>query len=361
MLADVSLENRVPCRCGVMSESADPSARSCPQETDPSRAATADRRLPPQLYLAPLLVVVLLVIAWLVFSWSFHGDDDPQALVQHMRGPGHGNWQTAFSVAELLRNPRNEALRRDPALCRELASILDEQLGDAAADASETQFQVFLCRALGEFTIPDGLPSLLQAAEVSQSQGHVDVQCAALEAIAVLTGNVGRDVVCGDPRVMAVLLDTSRAASDPGLTVGADRVASTAAFTLGVVGGSAAAQRLRQLLSDRRPDVRYNAATGLARQRDPAAIPVLIEMLDTDSPLSLEDESDVAAQARKRALVISNAVRAVRLFAAGGAAERRPLIEALRRLQDAPELPAQLRTAVQAAQAELRGVERPLK
>ena len=338
-----------------MNPSADPSAVSRPPEAEEAAAAVADRRFPRQLVLAPLLVVMLLVIFWLVFSWSLSGDDDPQALVRHMRGPGRENWQTAYSVAELLRNPDNAALRRDAALCRELATILDEQFRNAATNVSQTQFQVFLCRALGEFEIPDGLPSLLEAAEISQRQGHTAVQCAALEAIAVLSRNVGPGLVRGDARAMQVLLDASGLAGAPAVTADADRVASTAAFALGVVGGPAAVQRLRQLLADRRPDVRYNAATGLARQRDSAAIPVLVEMLDTDSPLSLEDEPDAAAHARKRTLVISNGIRAAQLFAAGGEAERRPLIDALRRLQDGPELPAQLRAAVQAAHAELRG------
>ncbi len=87
----------------------------------------------------------------------------------------------------------------------------------------------------------------------------------------------------------------------------------------------------------------------------PTAIPVLLEMLDTDKQLSLESEPDAAAHARNRELVLSNAVRAaVRLVAANPQADRHALIDALEQLRDAPELPARLASAVQAAQAELR-------
>ena len=338
-----------------MNQSTDPSGAPNSQVAGQPLAAVANRRLAPQLYLIPLLVVSFLAVAWLLFSWSLQADSDPQALLRDMRIPNHGNWQKAYALAELLRNPRNEALRENAALCRELASILDDQLRHVNNDPSQTQLRVFLCRALGEFHVPDGLPSLLQAAEVSRSKGHIDVPCAALEALALLAGNIGPDVLRSDPRAMAVLLDASRAASDPETTINRDRVASTATFTLGVVGGPVATQRLRQLLDDRRPDVRYNAATGLARHGDAEAIPVLLEMLDTDKQLSLESEPDAAAHARNRELVLSNAVRAaVRLVAANPQADRHALIDALEQLRDAPELPARLRAAVQAAQAELR-------
>lgn len=336
----------------AMSEPTDTFGKSELQAAEPSVVA---RRLPPPLYLVPLLVASLLVVVWLVFSWSLPADYDPQTLVRDMRVPNHGSWQQAYALAALLRNPRHEALREDATLCRELASILDEQLRAVNDDPSHTQFRVFLCRALGAFHVPDGLPSLLQAAEVSQSKGHTDVHCAAIEALAVLADNVGPDVLLNDARALTVLLDASRTASDPESRVNRDRVASTATFTLGVVGGPVATQRLRQLLDDCRSAVRYNAATGLARHGDTASIPVLLEMLDTDNHLSLAHDPDAALSARHRELVWSNALRAARrLVAANPQADRRRLIAALEQLRVAPALPVRLRSAVQAAQAELR-------
>ncbi len=336
-----------------------PSAASGPRENVPPRTPAADRRVSRRLVVAPLLITLLLAMAWLVFSWPFQGDHDPRALVRALRAPGHGNWQTAYSLANLLRNPGQEALRRDSALCRELSSILNQQLEHPVTDGSQVPFRVFLCRALGEFEIPDGLPSLLLAVEVSRRQGQIDIQCAALEAIAILAARVGPGVARADPQIESVLLDASRAASDPGAGAGADRVASRAAFTLGVVGGPAAVQRLRQLLSDRRPGVRYNAATGLSRHRDPAAVPVLLEMLDSDILLSHDDAADPAAEARMRALMIRNAARALRQYSDVDPEVRRLAVDALQRLRDAPGLPAELRAAVEAGQSELQGGSQP--
>ncbi len=182
--------------------------------------------------------------------------------------PNPENWRKAYALAELLRNPRNEALRENAALCRELASILDDQLRHVTDDPSRTRLRVFLCRALGEFHVPDGLPSLLRAAEVSRSKGHIDVPCAALEALAVLAGNIGPDVLRSDPRAMAVLLDASRAASDPETTHQQRPCCVHRHVHVGCGRGPCRHAALRQLLDDRRPDVRYNAATGLARHGD---------------------------------------------------------------------------------------------
>jgi HEAT repeat protein len=289
-------------------------------------------------------------MAWWVLSWALHASDDPQTLLRALRDPHRGDWRTAYTLAELLRNPQNRALREDTSLCRELASILEERLEDRSPDSSQAALRVFLCRALGEFHAVDGLPALLHAAEAGQRKGARDVQCAALEALAVLAGNLGPSAVRRDPRVVAVLLDASQASSGSEAAAEDDRVAATAAFALGVVGGPAAGQRLRELLDDQRPDVRYNAATGLAREGDAAAIPVLLEMLTTDTSLSVRD-------ARQRELVMLNAARAARFFTAQGSAERQPLIEALARVHDASELSPALRAAAEAARAELSAVD----
>ena len=144
----------------------------------------------------------------------------------------------------------------------------------------------------------------------------------------MLAANVGPDKLSHDPRCLTVLLDGSRVASGPGAAGDRDRVASTATFTLGVVGGPVAVERLRELLDDRRPDVRYNAATGLARHGAVAATPVLLEMLDTDNQLSLINEPNTAALAHRRDLLVSNGIRAaVQLVAANPQADRHALLE----------------------------------
>ena len=93
-------------------------------------------------------------------------------------------------------------------------------------------------------------------------------------------------------------------------------MAATATFALGVVGGEAACAQLRQLLQDVRPEVRYNAATGLARQGDEQCIPVLVEMLTTAEHSSLAADSADGDRERIRDVLVRNAVRAARQLSA---------------------------------------------
>ncbi|MHB8969194.1 MAG: HEAT repeat domain-containing protein [Pirellulaceae bacterium] len=311
--------------------------------------------VPPGLILVPLLVVVVFVIAWwLVLRW-LNADYDPHELLRDMRAPSHNSWQQAYAFSELLRDPRHAALKEDTTLCRDLAAILDEQLRQAGQDPAGIQFQVFLCRALGEFRVADGLPALLRAAAASADEARIEVRCAVLEALAVLAGNLTPGALREDPRVLTLLLDASRETDAASAAANKNRVASTATFALGVVGGPTALHRLQQLLDDPRPDVRYNAATGLARHGDVTAIPVLLEMLAAADSSWLNDESSEAVRARKLAWLVSNAIHAsVRLVETNPQADRQPLLGALDRLGEASNLPVWVRLEVQAAQAQMQ-------
>ena len=300
-------------------------AESSAADQTPSTAQA--HAVPPGLILVPLFVVAVLVIAWwLVLRW-LNADYNPHDLLRDMRAPGRDSWQKAYAFSELLRDPRHAALKEDATLCRDLADILDDQLRQAEQDPTWIKSQVFLCRALGEFRVADGLPALLRAAEASHSEARIEVRCAVLEALAVLAGNLAPGVLREDPRVIALLLDASREAN--AAAASGNRVASTATFALGVVGGATAMRRLRQLLDDPRPAVRYNAATGLARHGDATAMPVLLEMLGAADSSLLDDESSEAVRERTQGLLLSNSLHAaVRLMEANPQADRQSLMRA---------------------------------
>ena len=57
---------------------------------------------------------------------------------------------------------------------------------------------------------------------------------------------------------------------------------------MGVIGGGKAESTLETLLSDGHSDVRYNAATGLARHGNARAVDVLLEMLDPAEAARIE-------------------------------------------------------------------------
>jgi len=148
---------------------------------------------------------------------------------------------------------------------------------------------------------------LIKAANTQRDDREAQVRWFALESIAALAENV-RNADPGakfeHPQLEPTLLS---AATDK-----EPLVRKRAAFVMGVVGGDRLLEALRGLLTDSYPDVRYNAATGLARYGDPAAIEVLVEMLDPAETAGLEIEEQKEAREQKRQKIVSNALRAAR-------------------------------------------------
>ena len=313
------------------------------QITDPSSTADLpDRSLPPveaptgsfilQLFLIPMVIVTMVVLLWLMFSWMAHmGRDNPTAIIQQLRKFDDSSWQRAYELAELLRSPdpKYDALRRDPEVCDELVSLLEADL-DLPAKGNKDEMgirlkrRMFLCRAIGSFDIPDGIPILLRCIQEPGKDG-ADVQLSALEGVATLAKNVGPEKVRTEKGLLPAVLAASHQSDDESsTTVASDgksyyrpggEVRAVAAYALGVLGGNEEEERLVVMLGDPYPNARYNAATGLARAGDVRCIPVLEEMLLPDNPLAAKDERGEKDQDNKRVIVLRNGIQTTLILA----------------------------------------------
>ncbi len=320
------------------------------QSAEPSRHSAG-------LYVLPALIVLIFVGAWLFAFWLLHEGQDPRSLVQGMQQPGRRSWQKAYALSQLLSDPEHDELKDDVQLCRALADILTQQNQQAEEarqagepeDDERVRFRAFLCRALGTFRLPDGLPALLDCAATETShlparRERRQVRLAAIEAIAVLSVNVGTRQIQANPTAVDVLVAASREAGRAESTARESDVAAAATFALGVIGGPQATAQLVQLVADTRPDVRYNAATGLARQSRPEAIPVLLEMLDPENRMAVQDEKTKSARTRKQGMILRNAIRATeRLVGVAAAEQQQALVAGLQHLRDSESVPARIR------------------
>ncbi len=289
---------------------------------EPSRRAISqDDTLPPveppsagflvQLFLVPAIIVAIIVAVWIAFHWLAQLGNDPEGYLKALRRPTEGRWQAALNLANDLRGPGGKALKQDAALAGELAGILNAEAASGRPRASgyggeqSRALCDYLCRALGEFAVPEAAPPLVaRAADVAEPR----IARSAVEALAVLAASLaatGRGFA--DPgAVTAAVIEASRS-DDAGLR-------SAAAFALGVFGGDAAAERLGALAADGAEDVRFNAATGLARLGRPEAYATLAEMLAVpDVAVAAGDEAAQASRYR-RALIVVNALKAVGLL-----------------------------------------------
>ena len=271
-----------------------------PPETPDYREYAAPKRFSTvamlrNLVLLPGLVVLTLVLIAVAFGWLTNRGGNVDSLVKSLSTPGKARWLAALDLATMLKESEDASMRRDPALAGRLGELLWKELQSGRAEPGDLLLQTYLCRALGEFHVADPLPALIEAARIGRRDENTDVRRAAIESLAVLAGRVGPEVVRADRKVTPCLLT---AAED------ADRqIRLAAAFALGVVGGDEAETRLENMLADEYPEVRYNAATGLARSGNAVCIDVLLDML-SGNQITLDGGFH-------RAMVQLNALRAV--------------------------------------------------
>lgn len=304
-----------------------------------------------QLFVVPAVIVLIIVLVWLLFNWLAHMGDDPYKYIEMLRRDNAARWQAASTLADQLRQtgPKSAQLKQDTKAAGDLAAILHEQIadGERLRGEDDIKLRVYLSRALGEFEVTTGAGALIEAAQTQRYDEELKVRRAALEGLALLAEHNKDDLVELRPEVMPVLLEGSR-----------DREAGirlAAAFALGVVGGDEAQRRLEVMLSDAYPSVRFNAATGLARHGNPAAMDVLVEMLDPEELPGEDAETSETAREAMQLNLRSNALRAsVQLSAADPSLDTAPLVDAIETLLDQDELDGHVRIEATSALRMLR-------
>ena len=135
----------------------------------------------------------------------------------------------------------------------------------ADASGDDPRVRRYLALALGRIGDRRAVPALLQAVDdagAAGAQSDPETQVYAVWALGVI----------GDPQAVPRLVALA-AGDDPGLR-------KAAVHALGAFPTEEARAALATALSDPVADVRWNAAVALARRRDPAAVPVLLAMMD---------------------------------------------------------------------------------
>lgn len=306
--------------------------------SEPRPPATPDDALPPvqppdagflvQLFVIPGVIVLIILSVWGGIQWLASSSNDPEAFVRALSRPTSGRWQTAHNLADVLRNPSNSELRRHRGLALKLGALLESEM--AAADTSEesVKLQVYVCHALGQLELPEVVGPLAKAATRRSRGEEAIVRVSALRGLALFADRFPRalDETTPNRGELSQLALAATRDEDP-------VVRSTAIFLLGAVGGRGAVTRLRGLLRDPYPNVRYNAATTLARRGDAAAMEVLAQMLDPEESAGIESEPEAAFRSEKRRLILENALRAVNVLAErNSGADYRVLVKVLGKL-----------------------------
>jgi hypothetical protein len=297
--------------------------------TGRSSAGTSAR-----MWFIPLVVVFAVALVWLLLRWSGSRAVSPHEIVRDLGRPGKSHWQQAYVLAELLHGSQHAGLKQDAALAAQLSALLEAQLDDVALDANRLNMRVFLCRALGEFAVPTVQPVLLRASRLERNPAEIAVRRAAVEALAAHAVGVGPGTLHDDASLVQTLIATAQESGrDAADKTPREELRASVAFALGVLGSEPALAQLQRMLDDPSTNVRYNAATGLARHGHAAALPVLLEMLDPGNPQAVAGEVSAAGRTWKREAVLTNAIRAAQQWAQRNPqADHEPLVAAVETL-----------------------------
>ncbi|MFN9369626.1 MAG: HEAT repeat domain-containing protein [Planctomycetia bacterium] len=310
-----------------------------------------------QLFLVPAVIVGIIVCVYLAFYWLAHLGNDPEGYIKALQRNTKGRWQAALNFADDLRGRNGGRLKNDPVLAAKLAAILDAEvasgkprLSGEEGDQSRTLCG-YLCRALGEFAVPEAAAPLLgRITDPALPQ----IGQAAVEAIALLADNL-RQAKRGfpDPAAVNDALFAASRSDDATLR-------SRAAYAIGVAVGPAGSDRLMELLVDGSDNVRYNAAIGLARQGNAAAWETLGEMLALPDVATTPGDESAQARRYKRVVIVVNALRGVGLLIdAGRAAPEAAIVQAITALEKDPA--ADVREAAAALQLKLGRLATPVE
>ncbi|MEM8678918.1 MAG: HEAT repeat domain-containing protein, partial [Planctomycetota bacterium] len=292
------------------------------------QAASAEDRLPPvqppsasfimQLFLIPLLIVIIIVSVWLLFSWLAHKGTNPTKLVDEIERLNHSSWQRALTLAQQLQDSTNVELRGNSELSGRLADVLTSELETGSNNDRRVMLRVYLCKALGEFDVDAGVPALVLAANTERDEHDLKVRQAALQAIGFYAGRTGGPAfAAAHPDALDAVLQASEESDLGGPNQQArDRLRYNAAFTLGIFGDATSIGRLKEMLLDPSNDVKFNAAAGLARNGVADGAEILMQMLSvSDEELLRGEKVDPEQEASwvtwKRDVVAETALQSI--------------------------------------------------
>lgn len=211
-------------------------------------------RLVSEFFLVPLLVVVVCVGIFFLFSLLTFDHKTPADYLAEVRSGGaNQRWQSAFelsrAVVHVAPGPPRQKLARE---------TLEVFVRLRSGRPDDEQVKRYLALVLGRLQDASAIPALEESAKDPDSLTRLY----SVWALGML----------GDKNAVPTILSESQS-EDPGAR-------KMAAYVLGKLGDRRAVERLTAMTADHAPDVRWNAAIALAEFNDASGKEVLHSLLD---------------------------------------------------------------------------------
>lgn len=218
-----------------------------------------------QFFVFPMAIVAVCVAVFVIFGLVAGESKGPKDYLNQVRtGSANQRWQAAFELAKELQ------AKKDPGLAEPaFATLLLDTFVQAKTD--DPRVRRYLALALGRLGDASAVPVLLETIAAPEGgDGDPETRIYAVWALGAI----------GDPKAVPELV---RLAGDPDAGL-----RKSALHALGAFATDDARLALVAGLGDAVEDVRWNAALGLARQKDERAAPVLLQMLDREHLAQVE-------------------------------------------------------------------------
>lgn len=270
-----------------------------------------------QLFLVPGLIVAAVVGVWALFGKISSSEQDWRQLVAELRSTNeHRRWRGANALAQVLRadadlGDKGQQLAGNEQIAKELTSLVEELLQQSTTDPELVTHQSFVVTALGWLDTESIIfPTLIKAMQPGQEP---KVRSDAVRAVAQVAGRKQqRNEQIKSPEIIAQLCDVSRD-ENPLLR-------QVVAFTLGLLPGDDADQRLKVMAGDSDSNTRTNAAIALTRRGMTDGVPVLFDVLKLSTekvdPAAMPGPSEAEKRNQAVALQEVNAIAAFNAFKA---------------------------------------------
>ena len=224
-------------------------------------------------FVVPFLIAAFAVLVYgLTRLITYDGRDAYDLLTQIRTGSQSQRWQAAVDLSKFLQNP--DLIPPGDKFISEM------NLAYREAKHDDPRVRQYLTLAMGRTGRTEFVPILL--ADLSSSSG--DNQLTLIHSLGLLC----------DERAMVPLIDLAEAPDA--------RIRLEAIISLGNIGSKAAFPALEKALYDSEPNVRWDAAIGLAKMGNSSGSHILLDLLNRDY---LKSYSEVDADERTEAILVA--------------------------------------------------------
>ena len=203
-------------------------------------------------FVVPFIIAIFAVIIFLVIRLMTTEPNSARDYLEDVKiGGTTKRWQGAFELSKLLSNPK--MIPKDEMFVNEMISTFEYSSNDR-----DKRIRQYLAIAMGATKDERYSSTLINAIE--------STDIGVVQACAFALGNIG-DTKAIDP-LKKIVSD-----SDP-------QVRLHGVIALGKIGGQSSIGPLRKMLTDIEPNIRWDAARGLAKQKDSSGRSILLDLLD---------------------------------------------------------------------------------